>query len=133
MGVSDANAVYGPNARFTHKALAFYLETIAVSQTDLELFEHTPGYHFEIVGFEVYAVSVTAISTFNLLIQTTSVLSAVLTPVAAAGTKATIKSDGSEYGGVTDKVYIQGTTDGSGDTTAAQFHIWLRRRAASIS
>lgn len=133
MGVSDANAVYGSNARFTHKPISFYLETIAVSQTALEVYEHVPGYHFEIVGFEVYAVSVTATVTFDLKIGTTSVLSAVLTPVAATAAKATIKTDGSEYGDADDVITIQGTTNGTGDATAAQFQIWIRRRAASIS
>lgn len=133
MGVSDANAVYGPNARFTHKPISFYLETIAVSQTGLELFQHTPGYHFEIVGFEVYAVAVTAAASVSLLIGATVAITPVLVPVAGAGTAAVMKTDGSEYGDDDDIIYVQGTTDGSGDITGANFQIWIRRRAQSIS
>ena len=133
MGVSDANAVFGPNARFTHKPISVYVETVAVSQTDLELFQHTPGYNFEIIGFEVYAVSVTAAVTLNLLIGATSVITPVLTPVAGAGTAAVMKTDGSEYGDDDDIIYIQCTTDGSGDVTAANMQIWIRRRAQDAS
>ncbi|MCK5651200.1 MAG: hypothetical protein KAJ42_07480 [Gemmatimonadetes bacterium] len=133
MGVSDANAVYGDNARFTHKPISVYVETVAVSQTALELFQHTPGYAFQIVGFTVYAVSVTAVVSLNLLIGSTSVITAVLVPVAAAEAAATIKSDGSEYGADDDIVYIQTTTDGAGDVTGANINIWIRRRAQDVS
>lgn len=133
MGVSDANAVYGDNARFTHKPISFYVETVAVSQTDLELFEHTPGYAFQIIGFEVYAVSVTAAVSLNLLIGSTTVLTTPLVPVAAAGTAGVIVATGVEYGDDDDKIHVQVTTDGSGDVTAANIQIWIRRRAQDVS
>ena len=133
MGVSDANAVYGPNARFTHAPISFYIETVAVSQTGLEQFQFTPGFHFELVRFSVYAVAVTAAVSLSVLIGATVAIDPVLTPVAGAGVDAVIKSDGSEYGDDDDIIYVQCTTDGSGDVTMASCNLWIRRRAASVS
>ena len=133
MGVADSNAVHGPNARFTHKPIGFYIETVAVSQTGLEMFQHTPGYNFEIVGFEVYAVSVTAAVSLNLLIGSNTVLTTPLVPVAGAGTAGVLLATGVEYGDDDDIVYVQCTTDGSGDVTAANVQIWIRRRAQDAS
>jgi len=133
MGVSDANAVYGPNARFTHKPISFYNHLTIVSQTGLEIFEHTPGYNFEIVGFEVYAESVVATISFNLLIEAVSVITPVLTPVALAGTAAVMLATGVEYGSATDVIYVQYTSNGTGETGPTNFQIWIRRRAADVT
>lgn len=133
MGVSDANAVYGDNARFTHQTIGRHITTVAVSQTGLEQFQHTPGFNFEIIRFSVYAVSVTAAVSLNLLIGATTVLTTPLVPVAGAEADGVLLDTGVEYGSATDIIYVQATTDGSGDVTDADVTIWLRRRAADIT
>ena len=133
MGVGDNNAVYGPDARFTHKPVSFYVHAVANSQADVEQFEFTPPYNFEIVGFEVYAGSVTATASLDLKIATVSCLSAALTPVAAASAKATINSDGTEYGDADDAVTVHATTNGSGAIGTMNGQIWIRRKAADVS
>lgn len=133
MGVADSNAVYGPDAIFTRQNLSFYIAAIANSQAAVEQWSHTPGYSFQILGFEVYCTGVTANCSIDLLIGTTSVLTAALVPVADIHTPATIKSDGSEYGDDDDIIYVKATTDGTGDLTAANFQLTFRRRAQSIS
>jgi hypothetical protein len=132
MGVADNNAVYGSNAIFTRQNLSFHVPAVANAQTALELWSHTPGFAFQILGLEVYCTAVTAICTIAGKIKTTVFMSP-LTPVAAIHTEATILTTGVEYGDDDEVIYIYVTTDAGGDLTAASFQLTYRRRAQSIS
>jgi len=133
MGATDANAVVGENARYTHKPMSIYKHLTLQSQTDTEIWQHTPGYNFEIIGFEVYCVADANVTTFNLLITATSVLTAVLDPVAGAAAAGVMKTDGSQYGTAIEIVYIQYTSGVAGVVGEATFQVWIRRRAADVT
>jgi hypothetical protein len=131
MGVSDNNAVFGPDAVFTRQNLSFFVPAVAVSQAGLELWTHDPGYPFQILAFEVYCTAVVATAALDLLIESTDAMTQ-LTPVANIHTAGVINSDGTEYGDDDEEIKVTTTTNGSGEITAANIQVTIRRRAQTV-
>ena len=128
MSVTDANAVEGSEARFTHQARSHTRVAIAVSQADVKVFSFTPGYNFEIVGFSVFTDDATATVTTILKKGTTAVTAAV-TPVDATEVKGAILQVGNQYGDADDTINVHVTTDGSGELDYVTWTVLFRRRA----
>lgn len=125
MAVKDAKM---DSAGFAGRScLVGAIGTSAVSQTALEVDEMIPGFNFEITKVEVYATSVTATASVNVLIGTTTVLTGAVTPTSAnvvAGTLATAKAD--RRGSSTESIIVQYTTNGTGVIVNGKARIWIR-------
>jgi hypothetical protein len=125
MAVRDAKMLSTDKSAW--KCLTMPIGTSAISQTDLEVDEITPGFNFEIVKVEVYATSVTATASVNVLIGSTTALASVITPTTAnvvAGTLATSKA--ARRGSSTESIIVQYTTNGSGVIVNGKARVWIR-------
>lgn len=97
----------------------------AVSQAGVKAASIKPGYAFEIVGVDVYALGVTAIISADAKISGVSVLTGVVTPVAATIVPGTLVSSvAGRRGSATDTIDVHYTTNGTG--AATQFLVIVR-------
>lgn len=129
MGVQDANIVDGPEGKVAHRPIPFALDSVGSGETDTVVITHTPGYRFEIVGFEVFAQAVTATASLTVKRGSDVALSASVTPVAGSEVKGTVKASGEQYGDSDDAVSVEVTTDGTGALTGLQGRVLIRKRA----
>jgi hypothetical protein len=89
--------------------------TISTSQTSKNGFKFTPGVAFQIEEVQVYCLTTVATLTFNVLIGTTTVLTAQITPVADTVVLGSLLSSVvSLRGKATDQISVQYTSGASG-------------------
>lgn len=115
-----------PKGLAARHALTFPLVT-AVSQTALLSGAHTPGGRFQITKITVFAATVTAAITVDVQIGGVSVLSAVITPVAATEVAgALVTTLATLRGKATDQIQVKYTTNGSGAATGLSVIVQIR-------
>ena len=125
MAVKDINML--KTAHTPKKCITLALGTSATSQTGKRTDAATPGFAFEVTKVEVYALTVTAVITVDVQIGTTSVLTAVVTPVADTPTAGTLSSTLANIrGSSTDIISLKYTSDGAGAATNARARVWIR-------
>ena len=108
------------------ECLTLHVGTTASSKTDLECDEFTVGYPFEIVSVEVYCTAITADSTVDLLIGSTSVCSDI-TPVAGTPTAGTLSTTLANIRGDSDDTLkLTYTTDADGAITNGRVRVWIK-------
>lgn len=125
MAISDRNI--DKNAKFARALVQLELGTSAISQTGKQTDSHVPGYAFEIVRVEVYALTVTATITADVHIQGATALASVVTPVADTPTAATLAATlAAKRGSATDAIQLKYTSNGSGAATNLRVRVWIR-------
>jgi hypothetical protein len=103
------------------------LGTSAVSQTAKRTDAITIPYAFQIVSVEAYCLTTAATITFDVQIGTTSVLSAVITPVADTPTAGTLSATTASTQGAANTVLnLKYTSNGAGAATNAFVSVWIR-------
>lgn len=111
----------------TWKVLTAPIGTTATGQTSLEVDEFRPGHDFEIESAEVYCTATAATASVNVLIGSTSVLSAQMTPSAGARVAGTLSTTiANRRGSATDNIVVQYTTNGTGSITNGKVRITYR-------
>lgn len=125
MAVKDVNVAQ--DAKVALECILLTAPATAVSQTDLEVDEVIPAYAFEVERVEVHATAVTATITCDVKIGTTSVLSAVVTPVANTATAGTLSSTLANIRGTSSEaIRLHYTSNASGAATALKARVWIR-------
>lgn len=111
------------------KCITLVLGTSATGATAVLRDALIPGFNFYVERVEVFAKTVTATISVDVLIGTVSVLASAITPVAdtpTAGTLATAAA--SRRGTSTDELRLRYTTNGTGAATDLRVRVWLRPR-----
>ena len=125
MAVKDINVQ--KNANFSKKPLRFALGTSATSQTALLKDAIIPGFAFEIVKVEVFALTIVAVLTVDVQIGAVSALSAPIAPVANTVTAAVVSTTlANRRGTAAEAINLKYTSDGSGASTGCQVTVWVR-------
>lgn len=115
------------NATLARKPIRLILGTSAVSQTAKIPDSVIPGFAFQICKVEVWALTVTATITVDVLIGAVSVLTGAVTPVAATVTQGTLSSAlATVRGTAAEAINLAYTSNGSGAATNAIVTVWLR-------
>ena len=102
--------------------------TVAINQTDVEIFEYTAPQAMTLVDVQVYCTATAATSTVDVKEAGTTVLTAVATPVAGTVVKPAI-TDSAIASGAAITVHV--TTNGSG--TITDLTVTLRFKYALIA
>lgn len=103
-----------PDAHLADKVYQAVRDTVAASQTDLKIGVHRPGYRFRVVGVEVFCSALTGTVSVDVKIGTVSVLTAVITPSAAARVAGTLAAAlASLVGSATEDINVEVTTAGA--------------------
>lgn len=99
------------------------------SQADVEFDEFAPGYAFEVVRAEVYAIAATASADADVKIGGTSCLAAVVAdPSAKTRVVPTLATAlASRRGSASDAITLHATTDGGGDFTGLRARVTYRK------
>lgn len=131
MGIRDSQLQ--ASSRTGDKCLTFpFIIASATSQTALKVRGATVPFPFLITRVEVFAKTVTAVLSVDVQIGTTTVLSAVITPVADTPTAGSLSTTRTSLTGASgDIVNVLYTTDGSGAFTGTDVKVWLRPQPAT--
>lgn len=125
MAVKDINVQ--KNANFSKKPLRFALGTSATSQTALLKDSLIPGFAFEIVKVEIFALTVAAVLTIDVQIGAVSALTAPVAPVANTPTAAPVSATlANRRGTALEAINLKYTSDGAGASTGCQVTVWIR-------
>lgn len=117
------------NANHVREAVSLQLGTTATGQTAKRTQAITPGYAFQIVKVEVYALTVTATISVDVQIGSTSALASAITPVADTPTAGTLSTTlANRKGKSTDVISLLYTSNGSGAATNCIVQVWIRPR-----
>jgi hypothetical protein len=115
------------NSKTPLKCITLQLGTTATGQTGKKTDGTVPGFAFQVVKVEVNALTVTATISMDVQIETTSVLTGAVTPVAATPTAGTLSSTlASIRGSATDAINLLYTSNGSGAATNGVARVWIR-------
>lgn len=116
----------GPNAGVARKIVVLEANDVPISQTDLLKDSVLPAFGFIVEKVEVFAESVTATATFQVLIGTTA-LCAATAPTAGQLDQVTLTATAAQKkGAATDALNLQVTTDGSGLFTGLKVKVHIR-------
>lgn len=127
MAVKDTNI--SKTSAVAKKVIKLSIGTTAISQTAKRTDAITPGFAFEVVGVEFYALTVTATITGDVQIGTTSVLTGAVTPVADTPTAGVLSTtQASRRGTATDVLSLKYTSNGSGAATNGHAYVTIRPR-----
>lgn len=108
------------------ECIDLHVGATTVAKTDQESDQVTVGYPFEVVSAEVYCTAITADSTVEVLIGSTSVTGDI-TPVAVTPTAGTVSSTlASKRGDATDVLKLTYTTDADGAITNGRVRVWVK-------
>lgn len=125
MAVTDRNV--DKNAKFARSLVQLELGVSAVGQAAKQTDSHVPGFAFEIVKVELYALTVTAVITADVHIQGTSALAAGVAPVADTPTVAALAAAlAARRGSNTDAIQLKYTSNGAGAATNMRARVWIR-------
>lgn len=125
MSVTDRNI--DKNARFARECINLELGASAISQTGKQTDSVVPGFAFEIVRVEVYALTVTATISADVQIQGATALASAVTPVADTPTAGTLAATlAAKRGSATDAIQLKYTSNGSGAATNLRARVWIR-------
>lgn len=125
MAIKDRNI--DKTAAFAKECVRLQLGTTATGQTAKLADAVTPGFAFEIVKVEAWALTVTAAITVDVQIAGTSALAASITPVAATPTAGTISTTlANKRGSATEAIQLKYTSDGTGAATNGVVAVWIR-------
>jgi hypothetical protein len=114
-------------ANFARECIRFQLGTTAISQTGKATDSVVPGYAFEIVRVEAFALTVTATISVDVQIGAVSALASVITPVAATATVGTLSATlANKRGAATEAINLLYTSNGSGAATNGIVSVWIR-------
>ena len=127
--ILDANVTNAKLATSNHEmAVVAAKTTVAINQTDIEIFEYTAHQALTLVDVQVYCTATAATATVDVKEAGTTVLTAVATPVAGAVVKPAI-TDSAIASGAAVTVHV--TTNGTG--TITDLAITLRFKYALIA
>lgn len=125
MAVKDSNIQRSANV--AKECVMLVLGTTATSQTAKQTHSVVPGFAFEVVRVEAYALTVTATISVDVQIGGTTCLTGAITPVAdtpTAGTLAT--SAAARRGTATEAIQLKYTSNGTGAATNGLVAVWVR-------
>jgi hypothetical protein len=125
MAISDRNI--DKNAKFARSLVQLELGVSATGQAAKQTDSHVPGFAFEIVKVELYALTVTAAITADVHIQAATALAAAVAPVANTPTNAPLAASlAARRGSNTDAIQLKYTSDGTGAATNMRARVWIR-------
>lgn len=104
-----------PSAHLADQIWQAVRDNVPISQTDLAVGIHRPGYRFRVLGVEVFCSAVAATASIDVKIGAVSVLNAVITPSAAARVAGVLSAVlANVVGTATEDITVEATTDGTG-------------------
>lgn len=125
MAVKDNNI--SKTANVAKEYVRLVLGTTATGQTGKQTDSLKPGYAFEVVSVEAYALTVTATISVDVQIAGTSVLSSVITPVADTPTAGTLSTTlANKRGAATEALQLKYTSNGTGAATNGIVTVCIR-------
>lgn len=125
MSVTDRNI--DKNAKFGRECLNLELGVSATGQAAKQTDSVVPGFAFEIVRVEVYALTVTAVISADVHIQGVTALNAAVVPVADTPTVGVLAATlAAKRGSATDAIQLKYTSNGAGAATNLRARVWIR-------
>lgn len=116
-----------PLAKVALKAIRLAIGTTATGQTAKVPDAITPGFAFQVAAVEVNALTVAATISVDVLIGSTSCLSAAITPVAATPTAGTLSATPANLQGTATSILKAAyTSNGTGAATNGFITVWIR-------
>jgi hypothetical protein len=125
MAVKDINV--DKNAKHARECINFELGVTATGQAAKQTDSHVPGFAFEIVRVEVYALTVTAAISVDVQIAGATALNAAVVPVANTPTAAVLAAAlAARRGSASEAIQLKYTSDGTGAATNLRARVWIR-------